>query len=298
MASKRQDVEFKTLDGTTLRAWLYPAQSKGPCIIMSHGFSGIKHHFLDNFAVRFQSEGWTTLVYDNRNWGESEGLPRQQIDPQQQVKDYYDAFEYVASLPEVNASKIVYWGSSLSGGNVICAAAVDKRIAAVISQVPFVSGEQASANNAAMLPLLFHNRANVHAGIPSAVIPVTPETLEEAQSGHSHAVLGSVDAFNFNQATASRGGDWKNEVTVQSMLNLMSHEPQAFIHRIAPTPFLMVVSEHDSSIPTPQQLAMFHLAREPKKLAVLKGVGHFDVYTGQAFEENISIQVDFLRENL
>lgn len=191
-------------------------------------------------------------------WGESEGLPRHETDPQQQVKDYYDAFDYAASLPEVDASKIVYWGSSLSGGNVICAAAVDKRIAAVISQIPFVSGKQASADKAPMLHLLFHNRANIRTGTtPSALIPVTPETLEEAQSGHSHAVLGSVDAFNFDQATASHGGDRKNEVTVQSMLNLMSHEPQAFIHRIAPTPFLMVVSENDSSISTPQQLAMF-----------------------------------------
>ena len=60
----------------------------------------------------------------------------------------------------------------------------------------------------------------------------------------------------------------------------------------------MVVSENDSSIPTPQQHAMFQLAREPKKLAVLRGVGHIDVYSGKAFDENISIQVKFLRENL
>lgn len=33
----RQEVEFKTLDGLTLRGWLYPAKSRGPGIIMTPG---------------------------------------------------------------------------------------------------------------------------------------------------------------------------------------------------------------------------------------------------------------------
>lgn len=34
-----EDVEFKTLDGLTLRGWLYPAASKGPAVIMTPGVS-------------------------------------------------------------------------------------------------------------------------------------------------------------------------------------------------------------------------------------------------------------------
>jgi hypothetical protein len=37
MTASHRDVEFKTLDGLTLKAWFYPAAAKGPCIIMSHG---------------------------------------------------------------------------------------------------------------------------------------------------------------------------------------------------------------------------------------------------------------------
>jgi hypothetical protein len=33
----REDVEFKTLDGLTLRGWLYPAAQRGPAMIMSPG---------------------------------------------------------------------------------------------------------------------------------------------------------------------------------------------------------------------------------------------------------------------
>lgn len=35
--SLREDIEFKTLDGITLRGWLYPAEKRGPAIILSAG---------------------------------------------------------------------------------------------------------------------------------------------------------------------------------------------------------------------------------------------------------------------
>lgn len=33
----REDVEFQTLDGCTLRGWLFPAAQRGPAVIMSPG---------------------------------------------------------------------------------------------------------------------------------------------------------------------------------------------------------------------------------------------------------------------
>jgi hypothetical protein len=33
----RSDVEFTTLDGLTLRGWLFPASQRGPALIMSPG---------------------------------------------------------------------------------------------------------------------------------------------------------------------------------------------------------------------------------------------------------------------
>ena len=39
MAAYHQDVEFKTLDGLTIRGWLYPAKSRGPAIIITPGVS-------------------------------------------------------------------------------------------------------------------------------------------------------------------------------------------------------------------------------------------------------------------
>jgi len=298
MAPERRNVEFKTVDGLTLRAWFFPAGAKGPCIIMAHGFGGLKEHFLSNFANRFQEEGWNVLVYDNRNFGESDGLPRLEIDPAFQVRDYYDAFDYAASLDEVDKTKIAFWGSSMSGGVALSAAAVDHRIRAVVAQVPFVSGALQSASFAPIIPGLFANRLAIKAGNSSAKIPIIASSLEEAQSGQSRAVLGQADAYEFMTKAVKQGGNWENHVTLQTMFHLLSFEPQATIHRIAPTPLLMVVADSDTCIPTADQLATYQKALEPKELHVLRNVGHFDVYDGPGFENNVKVQIDFLKKNL
>jgi fermentation-respiration switch protein FrsA (DUF1100 family) len=192
----------------------------------------------------------------------------------------------------------VYWGSSLSGGNAISAAAVDKRIKAVVVQVPFVSGELQSAPMAPMVPGMLENRSSVRAGNPSATLHVAPESLEQAQLGLPPAVLNTVDAYEFVKLCATCDGEWENKVTLQSMFNIISFEPRAFIHRIAPTPFLMIVSDNDAIIPTAHQLAAYEQALEPKQLTVIKDFGHFGLYTGAGFEQNIQVQIEFLRKHL
>jgi len=37
MAIYRKDVEFKTIDGLTLKGWLYPTSARGPAIVITPG---------------------------------------------------------------------------------------------------------------------------------------------------------------------------------------------------------------------------------------------------------------------
>lgn len=185
---------------------------------------------------------------------------------------------------------------------MICAAAIDKRVKAVIAQNPFVSGEMQTAGMPdEMLSRLFQNRSAVAAGHPSAAIPVTPASREECEGErkkNSKAVLNSLDAYEYTQLTKQYGGDWRNEITVLSMLNIMAHEPIRFVHRVSPTPLLMVLAETDETVPVSDQKEMFEAAKEPKQLHVVKGETHFGVYHGKGFEDNIKVQIDFLKKHL
>jgi pimeloyl-ACP methyl ester carboxylesterase len=142
----RKDISFKTVDGLTLRGWLFTpdstsAPTKLPCLVMSHGFTALKEMDLDAFASAFVSAlPLACLVYDNRNFGGSDGEPRQEIIPPHQTSDISDAITYAQTLEEVDPEKIGIWGSSYSGGHVLHVGAVDKRVKAVLSQVPMVDG--------------------------------------------------------------------------------------------------------------------------------------------------------------
>jgi fermentation-respiration switch protein FrsA (DUF1100 family) len=261
-------------------------------------FASLKEHYLDDFAPRFQEAGLAALVYDNRNWGESEGTPRLEVDPYMQQQDYLDAFDYAASLPDVDGERIAYWGSSFSGGNVIVAAAVDKRIKAAVVQCPFVSGDLAVAAFAPMVPMLLAERVGIKRGLEPSVIPIYADSLEAAQAGSAHTLLSDADAYRYMEAVSARGGGgWENKLVAQSLLKMLVNEPKAFIHRITPTPFLMIVPDADVSVPTATQLAAFELAKEPKTLRTFKG-GHYDVYSGPVFEENMKLQIEFLKKHL
>ena len=107
---------------------------------MAHGFSAVKEMYLDRFAEVFAAAGLAALVFDNRNFGASDGEPRQEIDPWQQIADYRDAISYALTLPETDGRRIGVWGSSYSGAHVLVLGATDRRIRCVASQVPLISG--------------------------------------------------------------------------------------------------------------------------------------------------------------
>ena len=130
-----------------MRGWFYlpdDADSHVPTIVMAHGFSAVKEQYLDDFAQAFASSGLGALVFDNRNFGASDGEPRQEIDPIQQIRDYRHAITFARTLSEVDRDRIAVWGTSFSGGHVLVVGAIDRRVRCVVSQVPTISGSSAA----------------------------------------------------------------------------------------------------------------------------------------------------------
>ena len=69
------------VDGTLLRGWWYAPETVAPAVAMAHGFSAVKEMALDRYAAVFREAGLGVLVYDHRNFGASDGEPRQEIEP-------------------------------------------------------------------------------------------------------------------------------------------------------------------------------------------------------------------------
>lgn len=260
--------------------------------------TGLKEQYLDSFAARFQAAGFASLVYDNRNFGASDGHPRFEVDGFKQIEDYHDAITYASTLPEVDTERIAIWGSSYSGGNVIQVAAVDRRIKAVVAQVPFVAGSSVPGL-LDLMPLILADRARISEGAPGEITSVVADTLVEAQAGTAPCVLPAEDAYRFfKESETGPDVQWENKITLQSLFKLMKNEPCAYIERIAPTPLFMVIAEEDTAVYVPTQKETFEKAGEPKELLLLKGTGHFEPYSGDCFEVNVKAQLKFLTTHL
>ena len=295
----RRDIEFDA-EGVTLRGWFYPAEGasgRAPTVVMAHGFSAVKEMYLDSFAEVFAAAGLNALVFDNRNFGASDGEPRQEIDPWAQVRDYRHAITYAGTRPDVDPSRIGVWGSSYSGGHVLVVAAIDRRVKAVVSQVPLVSG---SANirdlvradfRAGFREMFDADRAARYAGDPPAMVPVV------AEDPLAPSALPTPDSWTFFTETGkTRAPSWRNEVTLRTVEMLGEYEPGSYLARISPTPLLMLVAETDHLTPADLAIDAYEQARQPKRLVILPG-GHFDAYVA-GFEQASVPARDWFRQHL
>lgn len=94
---EREDVEFPADGAVTLRGWLFLPDGPGPhpAITMAHGYAGVKEHGLEPFARAFAEDGFVVLVHGHRTFGSSDGEPRQDVDPWQQIADWRRAISYL-----------------------------------------------------------------------------------------------------------------------------------------------------------------------------------------------------------
>jgi fermentation-respiration switch protein FrsA (DUF1100 family) len=295
----RRDIEFDA-EGTTLRGWLYTpdgARGPAPTVVMAHGFSAVKEMYLDAYAEVFAGAGLAALVFDHRNFGASDGEPRQEIDPWAQVRDYRHAITYARTLPEVDRDRVGVWGSSYSGGHALVVGAIDRRVRCVVAQVPLISGHRnllrlIRSDFVAPTRAAFNaDREARFTGQPPTIIPVV------AADPLATSALPTADAYQwFTETSEARAPAWRNEVTLRSMELLSEYEPGSYIQRISPAPLLMLIAEGDHLTVADEAFAAYNHAHEPKQLVVLPG-GHFDAYTA-GFDRSSGAARDWFVQHL
>jgi uncharacterized protein len=264
---------------------------------MAHGYSAVKEMYLDRYAEVFAEAGIGSVVFDNRNFGASDGEPRQEIDPGQQIRDYRDAITWASDLPEVDAERIGIWGSSYSGAHVLVVGAIDRRVKCVVAQVPLISGH-ANARRliradfiAQVQAACLEDRKARYQGKPPGMIPVVSE------NPMGPAVLPTADSWQwFTETARIRAPAWRNEVTLRSVEMFLEYEPGAHIAHISPTPLMVVVALGDHLTVADEALAAYERALEPKRLVTLPG-GHFDAYV-RDFAASSGAAIQWFREHL
>lgn len=292
---KREDIEFSSGNGTCA-AWYYRPSGKSgvpyPCVVMAHGFGGQRELRLDAYAERFAKAGLAVLVFDYRHFGGSSGMPRQLINIRKQLHDWRAAVSYARSLEEVNPGRICLWGTSFSGGHVIRIAAWDRNIAAVISQVPFVSGLSVS-----MAGSLRQKLKLVYAGLKDLLYSYFGKVYYVPAAGEpgSVAALTAPGAVEGIRKLYPAGFVPDERIAARVFLSMPFYNPGRWAWMLR-MPLLVQVALKDTTVPpgpTQKAASRAHLVR-----SIAYDIDHFDIYTGKNFERAVREQVEFLNEFL
>ncbi len=293
MTSTREDLRFNS-GAEQCAAWLYPAggPSAGttdtaatiPLIVMAHGLSGTRRDRLGAFAEPFAAAGIAALVFDHRGFGDSDGEP-DLFEPARQLEDWRAAIAFARSLPGVDVERVATFGSSMGGGNALAAAAEDERIAAAISQVPF-------------LDIVLQ----AHRSSPR----VTAKVLAAAARGRHLPVLGEPNEAALLNAPGAAAGwrhvvaigensRWRDRISTRWLLD-RPYRPGREAAKLH-CPWLVCVGEADRvARPGP---AIAAARRAPLgELRTYPGVDHFDIYDGPVHEALVADQLAFLRRHL
>ena len=214
----RSDIEFDAEGRDAARVVVPPGgvDADAPTVVMAHGFSAVKEMYLDAFAERFAAAGLAALVFDNRNFGASDGEPRQEIDPWAQVRDYRHAITFAATLPEVDADRIGVWGSSYSGGARARgrrdrpARAGRRRAGAADQRLAQRAAPRARRLRRPSRAMFDADREARFRGEPPAMVPVV------AEDPLGPSALPTPDSFEwFTETGRTRAPSWRNEVTLR-----------------------------------------------------------------------------------
>jgi len=260
---------------------------------MAHGLGAVRTMRLDTYADRFSAAGYACLVFDYRNFGDSEGQPRQLLDIGMQLADWAAAVAYGRTIPGIDNTRIVLWGTSFGGGHVIATAARLPGIAAAVAQCPFTDG-LASART---LSPLITARLTVRAlrdviaawlGEPPVMVPTVGRPGEVA-------LMNAPDAYPGYLALLPDGVQLPNEVAARIALQIITYRPGRYTAKIA-CPILFCVCETDSVAPAAPTLRF--AAKAPHREVRTYPEGHFAIYFGDAFERVVADQLAFLDRHL
>jgi fermentation-respiration switch protein FrsA (DUF1100 family) len=127
-------VRFNTADGIVLNGWFLAANSPAEwTVLVCNGNAGNRAHRAA-LGAALRERGIAVLLFDYRGYGENSGSPSEQG----LAHDARAAREYLLGRPDVDASRLVYFGESL-GAAVAASLAQEHAPAALILRSPFTS---------------------------------------------------------------------------------------------------------------------------------------------------------------
>lgn len=290
----RAELQFDS-QGETCAAWFYQPGGAGPhpVVVMAHGLGAIKEMRLDAYAHAFAEAGYACLVFDYRHFGESGGQPRQLLDIKKQHQDWQAAVDFARQQASVDGQRVILWGTSLSGGHVLEVAAMVPGIAAVIAQVPHLSGMASlkMLSLAKVLSLTLHGSYDSLRGL----LGLSPHyILSSGEPGDAAIMTAPGESVGYLRLLPE-GQAFDRRIAARFASTVGLYSPIKALPKLQ-MPVLLQVGREDKTTPPGPAIAA---APKHNSLQLIEyQTGHFQPYIEPLFSQVVDDQLAFLRREV
>ena len=269
---------------------LPPGERRG-AVLLCHGYTGVKDLFLPDNARALNQAGYVAMTFDYKGWGESEG-PRSRLAPYSRVADMQAAMTCLGLQPEVDAEKIGLLGTSYGGSTVTWVGAVDPRVRCIVSVVGVGNGARWMSRvrrTDEWFDLLERSRVDRERRATTGESEMVDR--EDILLPDRQSALLSAEARRKNPAAV-------NTIPLEYVDDTIGFNPEWIVDRVSPRPILFITTDNDRLVPPEESEQLYARAGEPKKLVVLKGYGHYEVYQEPAFSEVMAAALEWYVEHM
>jgi len=262
-----------------------------PGIVLCNGYTATKDLYLPETAAVLNRAGYVVLSFDYTGWGESEG-PQHRLAPFGRVMDTHAAVTFLGLQPSVDQTRVGVLGWSYGGATAIWLAATDERLGCAVSiggvgdGARWMRSVREAGEWADLLARSVSDRAarvlDGRSGLASRpeILKLDPESARISAQARRES-KGAAD-----------------QIPLAFVDETLAFNPEWVVDRISPRAVLLVTGENDLIVLPAEAEALYAHAGEPKKLSVIEGAGHYDLYTGEAFDKVMSETIAWFREHL
>ncbi len=281
---EHRKVTFKNRYGITLAADLYlPKKRRGKLAGIAVGgpFGAVKEQSSGLHAQTLAEHGFATLAFDASYTGESGGTPRNVASPDINTEDFSAAVDFLGLLPEVDRERIGILGICGWGGMALNAAAVDKRVKAVVASTMYDMTRIMSKGYNDSVTLEQRTQVleqwgrqrwqDAESGAPAYQPP-----YNVLKGGEAQFLVDYADYYMTPRGYHARAVNSGNGWTVTTPLSFMNMPLLTYIAEISPRPVLFVHGENAHSRYFSE--TAYAAAAEPKELLIVEGASHVDLY--------------------
>ena len=289
-------------DGLKLAASLHqPDQPTGelrPGIVLAQGLAGQKekYRFPEYFARRFVEAGFVALCFEYRGFGDAEGIRRRLV-PLERVADTRNAVTFLQQQAGVDPNRIGLFAISYGGAIGAFTAAIDPRVKCFVSVNGIGNGERWLRSLRRLhewgdhLKRLEADRAQrvltgkfTYVDSSEEITPVSPAVAE----GRKRMI-----------AVTPPGVKWEyGEMTLDSSEAVIEFKPEDLLAFVSPRAVMFVHGTEDTIVSIEESLSMYEKSREPKRLLIVPGARHHDIYLDETGDYVVAETIAWFAEHL